>query len=128
MPDPPPTNFATIKVGKHATAIIDILDEDEIKKYTWYIKKSHGCIYAVRQHISADRKTIIYMHRQLTRCPRGFVVHHRNGNTLDNRLSNLQPCSKDMHRCYHRYGTTIPEIDLRPYRDRDARKYPSSKI
>jgi len=127
MAEPIPTNFAVVKVGKHATAIIDKKDETEISKHTWFVKKCHGCIYAARQHESPGRKTIIYMHRQLTRCPRGFVVHHRNGNTLDNRLSNLQPCSKDQHRCFHKYGTTIPEMDLDVYRERDALKCQSSK-
>ncbi len=128
MPEPPPTNFEMIKVGKHATAIIDIADKEEIEKYTWFIKKTRGCVYAARSHISPGRKTIVYMHRQIARCPRGFVVHHRNGNTLDNRKSNLQCCSKDHHRQFHQYGTSIPEMDLEPYRKRDADKYPSSKM
>jgi len=128
MPEPIPTNFATIKVGKHATAIIDKCFEEEIGQYKWFIKTCHGCIYAVRKHKSARGESIVYMHRQITRCPRGFVVHHRNKKTLDNRLSNLQPCSKDQHRQLHQYGTEIPEIDLEPYRLRDAARHTSSKL
>jgi len=128
MPEPIPQNFKTIKVGQKHTAIIDPEDEAEISKHSWFIKSCHGCLYAARVHESPGRKTIIYMHRQIANAPRGFVVHHKNGKTLDNRKSNLQCCSKDAHRQYHLYGTSIPNIDLKPYRQRDAKKCLSSKI
>jgi hypothetical protein len=41
------------------------------------------------------------MHRQITHCPTGSIVHHVNGNTLDNRRENLLVMKKDLHAFYH---------------------------
>ena len=117
MPEPPPTNFAVIKVGTKLTAIIDIENEAEIRQYTWKPRRLHGCTYAARMHKAYNGEAIIYMHRQITKCPRKLVVHHHNKKTLDNRKCNLICCSKDSHRQYHKYGTTIPVIqNLEAYR------------
>ena len=127
LPEPIPQNFATIKVGKSLTALIDADDEQEIKKHNWFLKKCHGCTYAARKHKGESKECVVYMHRQIARAPRHFVVHHKNKKTLDNRKSNLQCCSKDEHRCYHKYGTTIPDHPLDFHREKDAKKCPSSK-
>jgi hypothetical protein len=38
-----------------------------------------------------------YEHRVVTKAPKGFHVHHINGNTLDNRLENLAVLSPKEH-------------------------------
>ncbi len=54
--------------------------------------------------------------RELTNCPKGFVVHHRNGNYKDNRIENLQVITQSEHVAIHnkqRRGTIKPNSKIR---------------
>ena len=42
-----------------------------------------------------------YEHRAVTNCPKGYHVHHKNENTLDNRLENLEIISASDHQSLH---------------------------
>ena len=42
-----------------------------------------------------------YEHRVLTNCPKGYHVHHKNEDTLDNRLENLEIISASDHIKHH---------------------------
>lgn len=95
-------NFACIKVG-NKVALIDPEDYDRISPYTWYIKKSRFCEYAVRKKRASGKEFLIYMHRQITHCPNNMVVHHKNHNTLDNRKVNLPLMTPKEHNLIHRF-------------------------
>ena len=41
------------------------------------------------------------MHRFLLNAPKDMVVHHRNGNTLDNRRCNLEVITRAAHMSHH---------------------------
>ena len=45
-------------------------------------------------HIRNPRRGFIHLHRSITGCPDGLVVDHINGDTLDNRRSNLRICTR----------------------------------
>lgn len=86
-----------LHVGKFTYTIIDSSEYPSLSKFRWRLRKSHSCWYVCRKvEVNGHDKTV-FMHRQLTRCPPDKQVHHRNHNTLDNRLENLLVCTKKEH-------------------------------
>lgn len=97
-PDPP--NCVIILRGG-AYALVDPEDYDRLARYNWFVKKSKYGYYAVRKVKRHGREFLVRMHRQIMHTPAGQVVHHRNGNRLDNRKSNLLNCNQQEHDQYH---------------------------
>lgn len=83
------TRLIPLTQGKFAIADAD--DYEDLNKYKWCVLKSHNNkFYAVRRK---NNKTII-MHRQIMNAPAGLVVDHIDGNSLNNRKSNLRICTQ----------------------------------
>lgn len=40
--------------------------------------------------------------------PKGYVIHHMNGNPQDNRIQNLQCCEAEAHNRFHKSGENNP--------------------
>lgn len=76
-------------------AVVDDEDYEHLSKYKWYAKfgKSKSP-YAARCQWNKGTKTTIRMHREITSCPAHLTVDHLNNDTLDNRKSNLDICSR----------------------------------
>lgn len=92
-----------IPVGNRQYAIVDPDDFDELSKYRWRLRRSGHCFYATRRVRHYGQEIIIKMHRQITNCPVGFEVHHKNHNTLDNRKCNLAILTNKQHTAEHAY-------------------------
>lgn len=82
-------------------------DEDFalLSQWKWQAWQSHsGNWYATRTDTSGERPKGVRMHRFLLSAPIGVLVDHRNGESLDNRRSNLrlvtnaQNCQNRRHR------------------------------
>lgn len=54
------------------------------------VVKLSGGLYPVVK----GQKAIRYLHRELTRAPKGLVVDHLDGNTCNNLQSNLRVCTQ----------------------------------
>ena len=72
--------------------LIDKHNIEKCKMYHWNISKYYGKSSGDYFYASSD-KNKVSLHRYLTDAPKGKVVDHINGNTLDNRISNLQICN-----------------------------------
>lgn len=72
-------------------AIIDDEDAERVNQFTWFFGPQG---YAARQgERDGDKRTLIHLHRVIMNAPATMQVDHINGDTLDNRKSNLRLCT-----------------------------------
>jgi AP2 domain len=94
-----------IPVGRN-WALVDEEDYEELKNRKWYFSGgSRNRGYATTSMRKEDGKwKTIYMHQLIMPPAEEKVTDHRNGNTLDNRRSNLRSCIKSLDRanCIHK--------------------------
>jgi hypothetical protein len=74
------------KNPKEAVVIVDFDNMPKVLMYYWFIEKAGSTFSAVSNYVNGQR---VSMHRLLTGAEPGDVVHHKNGNGLDNRRCNL---------------------------------------
>lgn len=72
---------------------IDKEDIPLLKKYRWYIGRRRNNLYCIGR--IEDRNDKQYLHRFLIRDAE--QVDHKNGDTLDNRKSNLRACNNSIN-------------------------------
>ena len=79
-----------ISLTRGQFAVVDAADFEWLTKYRWHALWSGDIFYASRK----EHGSSIRMHREIMRPPEGMVVHHVNGNGLDNRRANLCVCTQ----------------------------------
>lgn len=79
-----------IPLGHGQFAIVDDEDYDIVSRYKW-----HTMANGTGSHIYAATK--LRMHRLILDAPPGYMVDHINGDTLDNRRSNLRLCTNSQN-------------------------------
>ncbi len=70
--------------------MVDDADYDSVSKLKWYPFLSGSGYYLSRTSTIDGKKRTVSLHRLLMGEPKGMQVDHINGNTLDNRRSNLR--------------------------------------
>ena len=91
--------YIPLTQGKQA--IVDDEDFERVNQWKWCFHKGNN-----EKNAYAFRFNSIRMHRFILNVPKGLHVDHINGDTLDNRKSNLRMC-------------TNSENQLNSYRHRD---------
>ena len=76
-------------------ALIDKDDYEKCKNIRWRLVEHKDAIdYKDVQGGSPHNNTLTSLHRFIMNNTEGYVVDHKNGDTLDNRKSNLRVCSQ----------------------------------
>ncbi len=79
--------IAYIPLTRDLQAIVDAEDYEWLSRYKWHASVAgDGKVYAKRQVGCCG----VFMHRLIMQPPKGMVVDHINGNSLDNRRCNLR--------------------------------------
>lgn len=83
-----------IKLTQNKYAIVDNSDYEWLTKWRWGVRKcgSNDYFYAIRgfKDKQSSKVKAIRMHRLILNASENMQVDHINGNTLDNRKSNLR--------------------------------------
>lgn len=79
-----------IPLSKGFKTMVDNADFAELSKYKWHVAEGGGKHYAVRSVKTKGKVQTVRMSRLITGAPKGLQVDHINGDSLDNRRSNLR--------------------------------------
>ncbi len=84
-------DFRRIYLGEGEWTILDQQDYYRYREFKWFIKGNGSKLYVLRSFKIGPKKTkMIAMHREIMNAPKGLVVDHKNGESLDNRRANLR--------------------------------------
>ncbi|MEN6428435.1 MAG: HNH endonuclease [Phycisphaerales bacterium] len=99
-PETPQGEVKQIPLGDGYYAYVDGADYEWLSRWKWHMQGG----YAVRR----EKKTLIFMHRQIMNPPKGRIVDHKNRNKLDNTRDNLRNCThaENARNRGKRHGTT----------------------
>ena len=92
-PEPPNDKIRYIPLTRGLHAIVDADDYEWLSQYKWYAGRPN-CACRVDARRNTKGGGIMLMHRQIMQAPKGMVVDHINGNSLDNRRCNLRICTQ----------------------------------
>jgi hypothetical protein len=82
-------NIRFIPLTQGKVAIVDAEDYEWLSKYKWHASNAGGKFYATR----CRKNRSISMHRIIMGEPKGMFVDHIDGNSQNNRRSNLRTCT-----------------------------------
>jgi len=94
----PDESTRTIPLTNGGQVLVDADDFEMLAVLGWYgmeFRQKNGRIYTYAANCVGykDTKRTVLMHRMLLGSPKGKLVDHKNGDTLDNRKCNLRLCS-----------------------------------
>ncbi|MGA2093555.1 MAG: AP2 domain-containing protein [Sedimentisphaerales bacterium] len=83
--------FRRIYLGEETYAIVDVEDYYRYGKFQWCMGGTGKKCYAARGVRGADGKLrVTFLHRLIMNAPKGKLVDHKNGNSLDDRRANMR--------------------------------------
>lgn len=85
-----------IKLTQGQFALVDDEDFEYLNQFYWQAVK-HGNTYYARRVDKTTKGKRIYMHREITNCPKIMVIDHANRNGIDNQKANLRVCTQSQN-------------------------------
>lgn len=96
--------FHEIPLSRGLIAIVDECDYALVKNRTWCaLKGGRNNFYAATTETIDGKSKMVLMHRLLTGAVKGQVVDHQDGDTLNNRRSNIR-LTTQAENCLNRIG------------------------
>lgn len=84
----------TIPLSKNRNAIVDDSDYELLNGYKWCCdSKNYAMRSEKRSETGRQKRSVVYMHRVIMKAKKGVQVDHINGDSLDNRKTNLRLAS-----------------------------------
>jgi len=96
--------FRRIYLDEGLWTILDPQDYYRFGCFKWCLDGHDGKFYAVRgARVGLDNTIKVRLHREIVNAPKGLFVDHHNGDSLDNRRTNLRIATRcqnmqNMHR------------------------------
>lgn len=83
--------YKYIRLTKGKRTIVDAEDYDRLSRFKWYLNDNRRAARMAR--LKNKKMKMIYMAREIMKCPKHMYVDHISMNQLDNRKSNLRICT-----------------------------------
>ena len=99
-------------------ALVDDEDYEALAKHKWQFNHHYA-----RRDGPRPRRLPIWMHRVITNAPPGMQVDHINGDTLDNRKSNLRICTRAQNQANRKRDRDSPSRFKGVHLRKDNQKY-----
>jgi hypothetical protein len=91
-------DYRRIYLGEGEWTIVDADIYYRLGHYKWHIEGNGRKMYAVRSVKTGPKLTkLLGLHREIMNQPKGFLVDHRNNDSLDNRRSNLRIATRSQN-------------------------------
>jgi hypothetical protein len=92
--------YRKIYLDEGLWTIVDSGDYYRFARFKWCVTGNKNKYYAVRgQIIGPDYIKLVPLHRLIMDAPKGVLVDHRNGDSLDNRRANLRLATRSQNCC-----------------------------
>lgn len=95
-----------IKLNNNNYTIIDDEDFELFNQFKWFAHEERGRTYVISDTRRKGKRVVLYLHRILNGTPKHLITDHINGDTLDNRKSNLRSATNRQNTQNRHHNTT----------------------
>lgn len=86
-------------VNSSQVALVDDEDYETLHGFRWFLAGGKPNRRYVARFVTVNKKgRTVYLHREVTACPQGMQVDHKNNDPLDCTRSNLRICTCSQNR------------------------------
>ena len=86
-----------IKLTQGKMTLVDDEDFERVNQFKWFAHWNGYNWYASRNIKHNTKRTTISLHREILKIQKKEMIDHRNGNSLDNRKSNLRFATRNQN-------------------------------